>query len=188
MAKDKKGFVLYADLIHTVKKLPPEQQAKLFVHVLEYVNDLNPETDDILVDVAFESVKQQLKRDLKKYEKRAENSRENGKLGGRPITQKTQRVKKEPRKPDTVTVTDTVKENDILKENSEWRNNFLKHYQINLEEYLKRLSAFSLAYDMERSDKELKQHFFNWFKTQDYKKYSKGVPHWNENLKIDIGK
>ncbi len=110
MAKDKKGFVLYADLIHTVKKLPQEQQAKLFIHILEYVNDLNPETDDILVDIAFESIKQHLKRDLKKYEKRAENSRKNGLKGGRPITQKTQSVKKEPRKPDTVTVIDKVKD------------------------------------------------------------------------------
>jgi len=68
-----------------------------------------------------------------------------------------------------------------LKENTEWRNNFLKHYSINLEEYNKRLDIFSLAYDMDRPEKELKQHFFNWFKLQDYKKHVEPVPHWNEN-------
>jgi len=73
------------------------------------------------------------------------------------------------------------KENNVLEINSEWRNNFFKHYQINLEEYLKKLSAFSLAYDMERPEKELKQHFFNWFKNQDYKKHEIVIPHWNEN-------
>ena len=62
-----------------------------------------------------------------------------------------------------------------------WRNDFLKHFTINLEEYLKRLSAFELAYDMERPEKDLKQHFFNWFGKQDYKKHEIVIPHWNEN-------
>ena len=68
MAQDKKSFLLYTDLIHTVKKLNDEQAGKLFKHVLEYVNDLNPQTDDILLQVCFEPIKQSLKRDLRKYE------------------------------------------------------------------------------------------------------------------------
>ena len=48
MAENKKGFVLYADLIHTVKLLEDEQAGKLFKHVLSYVNDENPVCDDIV--------------------------------------------------------------------------------------------------------------------------------------------
>ena len=45
MAKDKKSFVLYCDIIHTIEQLTDEQAGHLFKHVLYYVNDLNPDTD-----------------------------------------------------------------------------------------------------------------------------------------------
>ena len=81
MAENKKSFLLYCDLLHTVKKLNDEQAGKLFKHVLEYVNDLNPETEDILMQVCFEPIRQSLKRDLQKYEKIREKKREAGKIG-----------------------------------------------------------------------------------------------------------
>ncbi|MFZ9455363.1 MAG: DUF6291 domain-containing protein [Bacteroidia bacterium] len=67
MAKDKKSFLLYADLIHTIEKLNDEQAGKLFKHVLRYVNDQHPESDQF-TEVVFEPIKQTLKRDLEKYE------------------------------------------------------------------------------------------------------------------------
>jgi len=79
MAKDKKSFVLYADLIHTIEKMPDNSAGKLFKHVLLYVNDKNPTTDDILVELTFEPIKQQLKRDLAKYEIKREQWSEAGK-------------------------------------------------------------------------------------------------------------
>ena len=66
--KNKKSFVLYCDLIHTIKKLPNDKAGELFKHILSYVNDEKPTTDDLLIDAVFESIKQQLKRDLSKYE------------------------------------------------------------------------------------------------------------------------
>ena len=84
MAENKKSFILYCDIIHTVKKLPKDKQADLFVHILEYVNDMNPITDDFVVEIAFEPIKQALKRDLLKYEKIQQRNAENGKTGGRP--------------------------------------------------------------------------------------------------------
>ncbi len=81
MAEDKKSFLLYADLIHTVKKLPKEKVGDLFITILEYVNDMNPMVDDIIVDIAFEPIKQQLKRDLRTWEKRIEKRSDNGSLG-----------------------------------------------------------------------------------------------------------
>lgn len=73
MAKEKTGFVLYCDVIHTAEKLTDEQAGKLFKHILRYVNDQNPECD-FVTEIAFEPIKQSLKRDLLKYEnKRAQN-------------------------------------------------------------------------------------------------------------------
>ncbi len=120
MAKDKKSVLLYCDLIHTVEKMDDETAGAFFKHYLRYINDLNPKTDNIVVDLTFESVKQNLKRDLKKWEQRAENSRNNGKKGGRPPKPKKPsgliKNPTEPEKPvtDTVTVTGNVKDKVIV--------------------------------------------------------------------------
>jgi len=79
MAENKKSFVLYADLLHTVMQLPNDKAGLLFKHILSYVNDLEPVTEDIIVKIAFEPIKQQLKRDLKKYEKKKKQWSEAGK-------------------------------------------------------------------------------------------------------------
>ena len=81
MAKDKKGFVLYADLIHTMKYLTDEQRGLIFLWVLEYVNDMNPEPLSGLLQAVVEPIKQQLKRDLEKYEVKKESFSNSGKLG-----------------------------------------------------------------------------------------------------------
>lgn len=123
MAQGKKSFILYCDLIHTVEKMPDEKAGLLLKHILRYVNDLNPISDDMIIDLVFEPIKQQMKRDLKQWENRADKSRENGKLGGRPKktkkpkeTQETHQVILEPKKPDTVTVTVTDNVTDIKEE------------------------------------------------------------------------
>lgn len=77
MAENKTSFLLYCDIIHTVKKMPKADAGELFVHILEYVNDLNPETSNMVVDLVFEPIKQQLKRDLTKYEGIKAKNKEN---------------------------------------------------------------------------------------------------------------
>ena len=67
MAENKKSFLLYCDLIHTVKKMPKDKVADLFIHILKYVNDENPITEDLIIELTFEPIKQYLKRDLEKY-------------------------------------------------------------------------------------------------------------------------
>jgi hypothetical protein len=79
MAKDKKGFILYADLIKVVSKLPDETAGKLFKIILNYVNDLEVSIDDLLLEIAFEPIKNQLKRDLVKFEKVKHKRSEAGK-------------------------------------------------------------------------------------------------------------
>ena len=94
MAENKKSFLLYTDVHHTVKKLTDEQAGKLFKHILSYVNDENPEINDLIIEIAFEPIKQSLKRDLEKYQAIIERNKINGSKGGRP---KSSRSK--PRKP-----------------------------------------------------------------------------------------
>jgi hypothetical protein len=84
MPSDKKSFILYADLIHTVRKLPPEKAGQLFITILQYVNEEDFVVDDLLVEIAFEPIKQQLIRDSHKWGERIEQNSINGKKGGRP--------------------------------------------------------------------------------------------------------
>ena len=77
MAQEKKSFLLYVDLIHTIEKLNDEQTGRLFKHILRYVNDLDPEPQDQFTEVVFEPIKQSLKRDLIKYEGIRERNKEN---------------------------------------------------------------------------------------------------------------
>lgn len=62
--KNKKGFLLYVDIQNVINKLSDDYAGKLFKHILAYVNDENPTTNDLLLEIAFEPIKQQLKRDL----------------------------------------------------------------------------------------------------------------------------
>jgi len=114
MAKDKKSVLIYCDLIHTVEHLPDELAGRLFKHLLEYVNDRDPQTDDVMLKIAFEPIKQQLKRDLQKYNNIVERNRANGAKGGRPKNPNKPTGlsgnPKKPKKPDTDT--DTVTDND----------------------------------------------------------------------------
>lgn len=87
MANNKKSFILYADIKTTIDKLDNEYAGKLFKHILAYVNDENPTTNDLLLEVAFEPIKRQFKRDLEKWEQIKSKRSEAGKLGGRPKKQ-----------------------------------------------------------------------------------------------------
>jgi hypothetical protein len=83
MATGKKSFVLYCDLIHTITKMPSDKAGDLFKHILAYVNDENPITNDLIIELTFEPIKQQLKRDLDKWENEIKPQRsEAGRLGG----------------------------------------------------------------------------------------------------------
>jgi len=68
MAKDKKGFILYADQKDLFDQLPNEKAGELIKFIFSYVNDEEPETEDLLLKLAFTPIKQQFKRDLKKWD------------------------------------------------------------------------------------------------------------------------
>jgi len=122
----KKAFILYADLISVVEKLIIKDReentnntGELLYHILQYVNDRNPEPNNFTIEMVFEPIRLQLNRDLQKYEIIREKRAEAGKLGGRPRKKQTEAKKanglfeKQTKAKKPVTVNDTVTVNDI---------------------------------------------------------------------------
>ena len=90
------------------------------MHILEYVNDENPVTDDLIIEIAFEPIKQQLKRDLKRYEVKQTQRIEAGRRSA-----EQRKANEEQRKLTTVddrsvscTVNGTVNVNDNVNDSS----------------------------------------------------------------------
>jgi hypothetical protein len=115
MATDKKSFLLYCDIIHTINKLSDEQSGILFKHILAYVNDQYPVTDDVIIELVFEPIKQGLKRDLQKYLNICERNKKNGEKGGRPEKKpkKPSRIITNPKNPDEPKKPDSDIDSDI---------------------------------------------------------------------------
>lgn len=90
MAENKKGFLLYADYEELFDELEDVIAGKLIKHILKYVNDKQPTTENLVVNVAFIPIKRQLKRDLEKYEGKREQWSDAGKKSA-----EVRRLKKE---------------------------------------------------------------------------------------------
>lgn len=140
MAEEKKSFVAYCDWIETFEALPDDKAGQLAKHLFRYVNDLNPNTDDILINAVFANIKQQLKRDLKKWEGIREKRSDAGKASAESRKQKATNstsVKSAKQKVtnSTVSVNANVNVNDnVIKEYSSEIKNFtesiLNHFPI----------------------------------------------------------
>ncbi len=132
MANKKKSFILYADLIHTVRKMPIDKAGELFLTILQYVNDENPVVEDIVVDLVFEPIKRQIERDKNKWEQTSERRSEAGKSGGIKSGE-TRRKKyeanassvKQSKTNEAVNVNDTVNVSESVKSNNSTPNRIL---------------------------------------------------------------
>lgn len=117
MAEEKKGFILYSDIIHTIQKLTNEQAGVLFKHILKYVNDENPECKDLITEIAFEPIKQSLKRDLLKWGDKKQKRSDAGIAGAtkrwQNIANDSKRIK--PMANIAVSVNDNVSVKDIYR-------------------------------------------------------------------------
>lgn len=115
MAENKKSFVLYSDSYGLIKQLPDDVAGRLLKHIYSYVNDENPITDDLLVNIAFEPIKAQLKRDLQKWESQMEQRRKAG-LRSAEVRQRNATSVNERSFSSTVNVNDnvSVNVNDII--------------------------------------------------------------------------
>ena len=189
MAENKKSFLLYCDLLEVAKELDDKSRGELFLYILEYVNDLNPEPPNELIKMLFIPIKQQLKRDLKKYENICYRNKTNGSKGGRPKKPKkpsglTGNPKK-PKKPDTDIDTDTVNDiesvRNLLNAPTEWKSLTQKNNKIGDKEFKRLIEKFLPNLKESNKDPEQKRHFTQWLKFQDWKKQEEIVPHWNEN-------
>lgn len=79
MAQGKKSFTAYCDWKETFDALPNEKAGELIKHIFAYVNDQDPQTDDLLIKAVFAQIKATLKRDLKKWEAKREQNSKNAK-------------------------------------------------------------------------------------------------------------
>lgn len=139
MADNKRSFILYADLLHTVEKMPVDKAGELFKTILEYVNDKDPQPEDLLISLVFEPIKQQLKRDLNRWEGIKDKRSEAGKASAeaRRIAKEKEQKETNPTSVEsvqqtstnsTVSVNDNVTVNDnvnvtVIKEEESTKEN-----------------------------------------------------------------
>lgn len=112
MAKDKKSFILYVDQKDLWNKLPDEIAGKLIKHIYGYVSDENPTSEDLIVEIAFEPIKQQLKRDLKLFEEKRVKRSEAGIAGANKRWQEMANDSKRISSIAKIAVNDNVNVND----------------------------------------------------------------------------
>mgnify|MGYP006267997195 CR=1 FL=1 len=140
MAKDKKSFILYVDQKELFNKLPDEIAGKLIKHIYAYVNDENPISEDLIIDIAFEPIKQQLKRDLKLFEDKRVKRREAGKEGAnkrwQPMANDSNRINA------MAKIADNVNDNVNVNDNNIYRR--FAHLSISNDEVSKLLEKYTI--------------------------------------------
>ena len=171
MAKDKKSFILYTDQSGVFNQLPDEIAGKLIKHIFAYVNDENPISEDLIINIAFEPIKQSLKRDLKRYEEYVDKQSVNGAKGGRPKkateTQITQPFFEKPKKADSVS--DSVNDNV----NKRKRKVFIKP---TIQDIKKEFPTFNA------------ESFLNYYESNGWMVGKNKMANWNASVKNWIAK
>ena len=162
MAENKKSFILYCDQKGVWDKLNNEQAGKLIKHIIAYVNDENPETDDFITELAFEPIKQHLKRDLKKWEKQYDQRVEAGKKSAESRKRNSTTVdERSVSSTDNVSVNGNVNVNATVNENvngSEIKKT-LEWFVNQIDEiYLENLKYTHKGKDIEQAVKEAYAH------------------------------
>ena len=127
----KKAFILYLDQQELFNKLPDEIAGKLIKHIFSYVNLEKPEAEDLLLEVAFSSIKQTLKRDLNKWESQLKQRSLAGKKSAEKRANEKQRkattVESRSTNP-TVSVSDSVSVSVSVKEKTKAFDAFWDNY------------------------------------------------------------
>lgn len=88
----KKSFILYLDQQELFESLPDDIAGKLIKHIFNYVNGGDDETDDLILKIAFSSIKQSLKRDSEKWETQRKQRSDAGKKSAEKRSNEKQRA------------------------------------------------------------------------------------------------
>jgi hypothetical protein len=160
MAKDKKGFILYADQKELFEQLPDDKAGQLIKFIMKYVNDENPSTDDLIINLAFTPIKQQLKRDLQKFEQTKINRSIAGKAGADKRWQNIANDSKRISSIAKIAVNDNVNVNDkVILSIAERKMNFANQLAIYKKDYSKDILNEFYLYWTEHGVNDKKMRF-----------------------------
>ena len=152
MAQGKKTFIFYSDWINMVREMPDEDAGALLKHILSYVNDENPQTENLLVKMAFGHMKPMLKCDLDKWEVIRNKRKIAGKKGGQANAKQ-----KEANAKQTEAVNDNVNVNDNGNVN-ENNNKGVPTFDLFLSHAKEKAQRKNIILD----EKKVKQKFESW--------------------------
>jgi hypothetical protein len=162
MATDKKGFILYADQKALFDQLPNGKAGELIKFIMAYVNDENPVTEDLIINLAFTPIKQQLKRDLQKFEQTKVNRSIAGKAGAdkrwQNVANDSKRISSIAKMADNVNVNVNVNDKVILSI-AERKINFANQLAIYKKDYSKDILNDFYLYWTEHGTNDKKMRF-----------------------------
>ena len=162
MATDKKGFILYADQKALFDQLPNDKAGELIKFIFSYVNDENPISEDLIINLAFTPIQQQLKRDLVKYEETKQSRSKAGKAGANKrwqnITEDSKGIPVIEKIADNVNDTDNVKDK-VINNIEHRKNKFYESLSIFVSEYPREMIRDFYNYWSEHGTNDKKMRF-----------------------------
>ena len=114
MSKEKKGFIVYDDIMEVVARLSDEEAGQLLKGMLSYsISGKDPKFEGVL-EFVFIPIKQQMDRNAEKYAAKCEKNRENVKLRWERVKNANayERIRSDTNYTDTDTDTDTDTKKD----------------------------------------------------------------------------
>lgn len=197
MAQGKKTFIFYSDWINMVREMPNKDAGELLKHILSYVNDESPKTQNQFVRMAFGHMKPLIKNDLKKWDEIREKRKKAGSKGGRQtqanakqlLQGANQSISNESKSEQAQAVNDNVNVSTNVDVDSLYDVDILKNYYL---ENDKVVSAIISNKDNKLSSKkQLEERLteFNEYMKQQrrlsekFKEYSRYFLNWNRKKK-----
>ena len=191
MAENKKSFVLYSDSQGLVNQLPDDVAGRLLKHIYAYVNDENPVSEELLLNIAFEPIKMQLKRDLQKWETQIEQRRQAGlrsaevrKRNATSVNERSISSTDNVNVNDNVNVITTIQSDvgvisfddavNICLFSEQWKEDIERMYKVDRDKVKFALNEFkthcgTIGENKPKTLNQFKKHFTNWVRVK--KKY-----------------
>jgi hypothetical protein len=186
MAENKKSFVLYSDSQGLVNQLPDDVAGRLLKHIYAYVNDENPITDELLLNIAFEPIKMHLKRDLQRWETQIEQRRQAGiksaEVRKRNATSVNERsISSTDNVNDNVNVITTIQSDvgvisfddavNICLFSEQWKEDIERMYKVDRDKVKFALNEFkthcgTIGENKPKTLNQFKKHFTNWVRVK----------------------